>query len=185
MHIPCVPYQGIRNSSSSSLFKSKLLLACARNVLVRSATSNYTMASNTPSQADYSFPTSRLVLTQTDPSRTPIVLVACGSFSPIVSFALDSIPMVTANPFRRIFIFACSKWRYLRNLVLSNMPMLISNSQADFAKFNKEFEVMGGYLSPVGDAYKKAGLVSSTHRFLLILPSFQLQLICLEYVCAN
>jgi hypothetical protein len=32
---------------------------------------------------------------------------------------------------------------------------------------------MGGYLSPVGDAYKKAGLASSTHRYLLVLPSFQ------------
>ena len=32
---------------------------------------------------------------------------------------------------------------------------------------------MGGYFSPVGDAYKKAGLASSTHRYLLVLPSFQ------------
>lgn len=35
---------------------------------------------------------------------------------------------------------------------------------ADFVKFNAEFEVMGGYLSPVSDAYKKAGLASSQHR---------------------
>lgn len=35
---------------------------------------------------------------------------------------------------------------------------------ADFAKFNTEFEILGGYLSPVGDAYKKAGLASSVHR---------------------
>lgn len=40
---------------------------------------------------------------------------------------------------------------------------------ADFAKFNTEFEVLGGYLSPVGDAYKKAGLASSVHRFVLVL----------------
>jgi nicotinamide mononucleotide adenylyltransferase len=36
---------------------------------------------------------------------------------------------------------------------------------ADFAKFNTEFEIMGGYLSPVSDAYKKAGLASSQHRY--------------------
>jgi len=34
----------------------------------------------------------------------------------------------------------------------------------DFAKFNTEFEVMGGYLSPVSDAYKKAGLASARDR---------------------
>jgi nicotinamide mononucleotide adenylyltransferase len=35
---------------------------------------------------------------------------------------------------------------------------------SDFAKFNTDFEVLGGYLSPVSDAYKKAGLASSVHR---------------------
>ncbi|KAH0542391.1 hypothetical protein FGG08_003236 [Glutinoglossum americanum] len=35
---------------------------------------------------------------------------------------------------------------------------------ADFAKLNTEFEVIGGYLSPVSDAYKKAGLANATHR---------------------
>jgi len=35
---------------------------------------------------------------------------------------------------------------------------------ADYAKFNTDFEVMGGYLSPVSDAYKKAGLASAQHR---------------------
>lgn len=35
---------------------------------------------------------------------------------------------------------------------------------ADFAKFNTEFEILGGYLSPVSDAYKKVGLASSVHR---------------------
>jgi nicotinamide mononucleotide adenylyltransferase len=37
---------------------------------------------------------------------------------------------------------------------------------ADYVKFNKtEFELMGGYLSPVSDLYKKAGLASSQHRY--------------------
>ncbi|KAL8941333.1 MAG: hypothetical protein Q9216_002318 [Gyalolechia sp. 2 TL-2023] len=35
---------------------------------------------------------------------------------------------------------------------------------ADFAKYNSDFEVVGGYLSPVSDAYRKAGLASAEHR---------------------
>lgn len=35
---------------------------------------------------------------------------------------------------------------------------------ADFAKFSTNFEIMGGYFSPVSDAYKKLGLASATHR---------------------
>ena len=31
----------------------------------------------------YRFPAHRLLRQQTDPNRTPLVLVACGSFSPI------------------------------------------------------------------------------------------------------
>jgi len=35
---------------------------------------------------------------------------------------------------------------------------------ADYARFNTEFEVVGAYLSAVGDAYKKTGLVKAEHR---------------------
>lgn len=35
----------------------------------------------------------------------------------------------------------------------------------DYARINTNFEVVGGYLSPVSDAYKKAGLASSHHRY--------------------
>lgn len=77
----------------------------------------------------YAFPRHRLRVMQRDASKTPLVLVACGSFSPITFLHL------------RMFEMA-----------------------ADFAKFNTEFEIMGGYLSPVSDAYKKAGLASSAHR---------------------
>ena len=35
---------------------------------------------------------------------------------------------------------------------------------ADYVKFNTQFEVMGGYMSPVSDAYKKAGLEAAHHR---------------------
>jgi nicotinamide mononucleotide adenylyltransferase len=34
----------------------------------------------------------------------------------------------------------------------------------DYARINTQYEVVGGYLSPVSDAYKKAGLASSNHR---------------------
>lgn len=35
---------------------------------------------------------------------------------------------------------------------------------SDFVRFNTSFEVCGGYLSPVSDAYKKAGLAPGHHR---------------------
>ncbi len=41
----------------------------------------------------------------------------------------------------------------------------------DFAKFNTNFEVMGGYISPVSDFYKKAGLAESVHRYWLFTSS--------------
>ena len=44
---------------------------------------------------------------------------------------------------------------------------------SDFAKFNTEFEIMGGYLSPVSDAYKKAGLAAAVHRHVFGLHSIE------------
>ncbi|KAK7704035.1 Nicotinamide/nicotinic acid mononucleotide adenylyltransferase 1 [Botryosphaeria dothidea] len=92
--------------------------------------------------AGYEFPTQRLKKVLSDSGRTPLVLVACGSFSPITYLHL------------RIFEMAL-----------------------DWVRYNTEFEVVGGYLSPdpdpevsanilhqVGDAYKKAGLASADHR---------------------
>ncbi|MCJ1301950.1 hypothetical protein MMC08_004751 [Hypocenomyce scalaris] len=77
----------------------------------------------------YSFPQDRLKRVMNDPSKTPLLLVACGSFSPITYLHL------------RMFEMA-----------------------ADYVKFNTDFELVGGYLSPVSDAYKKAGLASAEHR---------------------
>jgi hypothetical protein len=77
----------------------------------------------------YTFPAYRLKKTMDDPSKTPLLLVACGSFSPITFLHL------------RMFIMA-----------------------GDYVKFNTDFEIVGGYLSPVSDAYKKAGLASAEHR---------------------
>ncbi|KAF7858865.1 hypothetical protein EAF04_008907 [Stromatinia cepivora] len=58
------------------------------------------MTSNPPAQAipaqtldNYTFPTNRLRLTQNDPERTPLVLVACGSFSPITYLHLRMMEM--------------------------------------------------------------------------------------------
>lgn len=78
---------------------------------------------------EYEFPHRRLRRSITDPERTPLVLVACGSFSPITFLHL------------RMFEMA-----------------------ADYARFNTNFEVVGAYLSCVGDAYKKTGLVKAEHR---------------------
>ncbi|KAI4127941.1 MAG: hypothetical protein LQ338_002965 [Usnochroma carphineum] len=81
---------------------------------------------------NYTFPRTRLKQCMEDSSKTPLLLVACGSFSPITYLHL------------RMFEMA-----------------------ADFAKYNSEFEVIGGYLSPVSDAYRKAGLVSAEHRIAM------------------
>jgi nicotinamide mononucleotide adenylyltransferase len=79
--------------------------------------------------SEYQFPHSRLRRCIQSSDRTPLVLVACGSFSPITFLHL------------RMFEMA-----------------------ADYARFNTNFEVVGAYLSCVGDAYKKTGLVKAEHR---------------------
>jgi nicotinamide mononucleotide adenylyltransferase len=78
---------------------------------------------------DYEFPEHRLKAKMNDPEKTPLLLVACGSFSPITYLHL------------RMFEMA-----------------------ADYVKFSTDFELIGGYLSPVSDAYRKAGLASAEHR---------------------
>lgn len=77
----------------------------------------------------YSFAHHRLAPTLRDASKTPVVLVACGSFSPVTYLHL------------RMFEMAI-----------------------DYVRQNTEFEIVGGYLSPVSDMYKKPGLLSATHR---------------------
>ncbi|KAJ4507339.1 Nicotinamide/nicotinic acid mononucleotide adenylyltransferase 1 [Exophiala dermatitidis] len=78
---------------------------------------------------EYRFPDNRLKKKMDDPSKTPLLLVACGSFSPITFLHL------------RMFVMA-----------------------ADYVKHNTNFEIIGGYLSPVSDAYKKQGLAPAEHR---------------------
>ncbi|KAI9838583.1 MAG: hypothetical protein M1819_004895 [Sarea resinae] len=96
-------------------------------------TSNSTSFSNSPSSSNtpysgsdnlesYAFPAPKRALH--DGAKTPLVLVACGSFSPPTILHM------------RMFEMAC-----------------------DYVRLNTEFEVVGGYLSPVNDTYHKAGLV--------------------------
>jgi len=78
---------------------------------------------------NYSFPYHRLSTVVRNPDKIPIVLVACGSFSPVTYLHL------------RIFEMA-----------------------KDYVRQNTDFEILGGYLSPVSDMYKKPGLLSARHR---------------------
>ncbi|GAA6016069.1 hypothetical protein JCM11491_000658 [Sporobolomyces phaffii] len=77
----------------------------------------------------YTFPTHRLSAVQGSSSKTPLVLVACGSYSPVTFLHLRMFEMARDN-----------------------------------AHHDTEFEVVGGYLSPVNDAYAKLGLASAGHR---------------------
>lgn len=40
----------------------------------------------------------------------------------------------------------------------------MAEQAADYCKLESEFEIIGGFFSPVGDAYKKVGLASAYHR---------------------
>jgi nicotinamide mononucleotide adenylyltransferase len=77
---------------------------------------------------DYSLPTQKLKTLAADSTKIPVVLVVCGSFSPITTM-------------------------HLRLLEMSK----------DYFDSNG-YEVIGGYISPVGDAYQKKGLVNSIDR---------------------
>lgn len=78
---------------------------------------------------NYSFPHDRLTTTLLDDLKTPVVLVACGSFSPVTYLHLRMFEMAR-----------------------------------DFIRQNTEFEIVGAYLSPVSDMYKKPGLLNARHR---------------------
>ncbi|EON99851.1 putative nicotinamide mononucleotide adenylyl transferase protein [Phaeoacremonium minimum UCRPA7] len=87
------------------------------------------VADSQMSPETYQFPSQRLVRRQKQAGKTPLVLVACGSFSPITYLHLRMFEMAS-----------------------------------DFVRFNTDFEVVGGFLSPVSDAYKKVGLAPAYHR---------------------
>ena len=102
--------------------------------------------------ASYVFPDHKLKRVMDDASKTPLLLIACGSFSPITYLHL------------RMFEMA-----------------------ADYARFKTNYEFVGGILSPVSDAYKKAGLASAKHRYTILQNSFRMLLLrfCLDYECAK
>lgn len=79
----------------------------------------------------YALPTDRLTtrLDAKDAGRRPLVLCACGSFSPITYLHLRMFEMAK-----------------------------------DWARRHTDYTVIGAYLSPVGDAYKKKGLALAKHR---------------------
>ncbi len=68
------------------------------------------------------FPVHSLKTTLDDPSKQPLVIVACGSYSPIT-------------------------YLHLRMLEMAQDYLMLS-----------EFELCGGYFSPVSDAYAKPGV---------------------------
>jgi nicotinamide mononucleotide adenylyltransferase len=77
----------------------------------------------------YTFPTHKVKRGPVKKGKTPLALVACGSFSPVTFLHLRMFEMAS-----------------------------------DFVRFNTDFEVIGGWLSPVSDAYKKVGLAAGHHR---------------------
>lgn len=91
------------------------------------------MASNPSSTfdgpSDYDLPTHRFSRVLRDSTKQPIVLVACGSFSPVTYLHLRMFEMAR-----------------------------------DYVRHNTDFEIVGGYLSPVSDQYKKPGLLAALHR---------------------
>ncbi|KAH7908941.1 Nucleotidylyl transferase [Hygrophoropsis aurantiaca] len=78
---------------------------------------------------NYSFNSHRLHKTLRNSNKQPIVLVACGSFSPVTYLHLRMFEMAK-----------------------------------DYVRQNTDFEIIGGYLSPVSDKYKKPGLLNAHHR---------------------
>ena len=78
--------------------------------------------------ANYIFPRHKLKKT-VDPAKTPLVVVACGSYSPVTYLHLRMFEM-----------------------------------GYDYIQDSEKFEIIGGYFSPVSDAYAKPGLAPWFHR---------------------
>ncbi|OMJ17536.1 Nicotinamide/nicotinic acid mononucleotide adenylyltransferase 1 [Smittium culicis] len=77
----------------------------------------------------YEFPVGKLAKKLKDNSKIPVVLVACGSYSPITYLHLRMFEMAK-----------------------------------DYFEELDEYELIGGYFSPVSDFYQKEGLVQAVHR---------------------
>jgi nicotinamide mononucleotide adenylyltransferase len=78
---------------------------------------------------EYQFPQHRLQMPLAQDTRTPLVIVACGSFSPITYLHLRMFEMAR-----------------------------------DYVEATGRYQILGGYFSPVSDAYNKPGLANAQHR---------------------
>ena len=124
------PRHFYKQGAIQTFARSRALKSTTRNHSSRKSSLIFRRLTTACANMDaYNFPDYRLKKKMDDPSKTPLLLVACGSFSPITFLHL------------RMFVMA-----------------------ADYVKFSTDFEIVGGYLSPVSDAYKKAGLASAEHR---------------------
>lgn len=90
---------------------------------------SYASAASFNNPPDYNFTAHRLNRTLRNPEKQPVVLVACGSFSPVTYLHLRMFEMAK-----------------------------------DYIRQNTDFEIVGGYLSPVSDQYKKPGLLAANYR---------------------
>ncbi|OAA63966.1 nicotinamide-nucleotide adenylyltransferase 2 [Cordyceps fumosorosea ARSEF 2679] len=90
----------------------------------------------TTTMRPYTLPVDKLRRRLTRPGKTPLVLVACGSFSPITELHVQMFAMAG------------------RHVATSRGPA-------------GAFEVVGSYLSPVSDAYKKPALAPAPHRLAM------------------
>lgn len=76
------------------------------------------------------------------------------------TFPADRLKRVLANPNKTpLVLVSCGSFSPPTNLHLR-----MFEEAADYCEFETDFEVVGGFFSPVGDAYKKAGLAPAHHR---------------------
>ncbi|KAF1798682.1 hypothetical protein FB192DRAFT_1438895 [Mucor lusitanicus] len=101
---------------------------------------------------NYSFPRQLIPETMKDDSKIPLVIVACGSYSPITYLHLrmfgkehcqDGHWSVDAHPLFAGYCVEMAK---------------------DHLNERTDYELVAGYYSPVSDAYMKEGLAKASHR---------------------
>ncbi|KAM3502887.1 hypothetical protein MY11210_008920 [Beauveria gryllotalpidicola] len=98
----------------------------------------------TTTMSPYTFPVDKLRRRLTRPGKTPLVLVACGSYSPITVLHVQMFHMAE---------------RHVQSAQQQQQQQQRSSAA--------DFEVVGSYLSPVSDAYKKLALARAHHRLAM------------------
>ncbi|KAJ6790097.1 hypothetical protein PWT90_02101 [Aphanocladium album] len=131
--------------SSSTLANGTTAASAAANGTIQSPATTADGAPPEPitTMTPYTFPVDNLRRRLSRPGKTPLVLVACGSYSPITVLHVQMFGMaerhVEATP---------------------RQPPGDGSAGPDF-------EVVGSYLSPVSDAYKKPALARAHHRLAM------------------